>query len=82
MYNNLKNKIIKSLISDDSYTEKDARRFIKTYRSLNSQEKEKLDQLFISLSGNSLSTIIQEELEFLINLKSSTEVRREDSNFY
>ena len=55
----LNQKIIELIESDDSFNKKQQSIIKNTYKTANKNEKEKIDEIFIALTGYSLSTILK-----------------------
>lgn len=57
--NNLKQKILDAIESDDSFTEKNNEDMIDIYKICSRSEKFMLDHFFIALCGYSVNTLIE-----------------------
>jgi hypothetical protein len=58
---NIREVILSSMNSDDSYTNLNSKNIISIYYDLNESEKEKIDNIFVNLCGYSLGTLLQND---------------------
>jgi hypothetical protein len=63
---NIREVILSSMNSDDSYTNLNSKNIISIYFNLNESEKEKIDSIFVNLCGYSLGTLLQNDSRALL----------------
>lgn len=63
MEENLVEKVLRMMETDDDNTAKNSQRIIDTYSAADDKSKAMLDDVFISLCGYSLSTLTSEDCD-------------------